>query len=492
MERDFEGLTGRVVIQSDPDYGELRQGYNRAIQQYPLILNDCRSVADVSNAVKWARTYDVPLRIRSGGHNYEGYSNGDGVLVIDISMLNRMSLDEQTNLLTVEGGVTNSQVYALVASKGYPFPGGTCPTVGVSGYATGGGWGLSCRWLGLGCDSLEEIELVNFAGDLIQANRQCNADLFWACRGAGGGNFGVVVSMRFRLPPKTERVTLVEIDYLRATPERQAAFLETWQGWLEGADPRITLIARVYNSENDGLAMLVRGLFYGGPGEARQALGPFLRLAGATDNIEEMTFLDAVTVLGSHYPPYEKFQAFSRFVTGALNRREIAELVALIRKRPPGSVFAGLSLYALGGRVRQVGMDETAFPYRDAQYILWLETIWEEAPFAEANRRWIGSRFPAIASITKGSYVNFPYDRLPNFLDAYYGAHVPLLKEIKKKYDPLNVFTFPQGIESSGARKMEPDALETVESMGAQRRLDDAQYRRFRYVKGKPGEGRAT
>ena len=490
MQRDFDGLTGQIVIPSDPDYRVLRQGYNRAIQQFPLIIDYCDNASDVANAVNWSRKYDVSLRVRSGGHNYEGYSNGNSALVIDISRMSRIDLDERTNLLTADGGVTNGQVYAFVSSKGYPFPGGTCPTVGVSGYATGGGWGLSCRLLGLGCDSLEEIELVNFSGDLLTANRSCNADLFWACRGAGGGNFGVVVSMRFRLPPKVGKVTLVEIDYLHATPGEQSAFLETWQSWLRSADPRITLISRIYSSENDGLAMLVRGIFYGKPDEARRILEPFLRLPGAVDQIEEMTFLEAVTIVGSNYPPFEKFESVSRFATKGLCRREISELASLIRKRPPGSVFTGLSLYALGGSVREVGVDETAFFYRNAHYILWLETIWEENRFAEANRRWVGSRFPSLASVTAGSYVNFPYNRLPNYLDAYYGAHVPLLKEIKRKYDPFNVFTFPQGIEGSGFRQFEPDALETSESAGPQRRQDDARYRRFRYVKGRAGEKR--
>ncbi|HML48753.1 MAG TPA: FAD-dependent oxidoreductase, partial [Clostridia bacterium] len=130
MQRDFDGLTGRIVIPSDPEYNELRQDYNRAIQQYPLMINYCADKADVANAVKWSRKYDVSLRIRNGGHNYEGYSNGNGTLILDISEMNRMNLDERANLLTADGGVTNGQVYAFVSSRGYPFPGGTCPTVG--------------------------------------------------------------------------------------------------------------------------------------------------------------------------------------------------------------------------------------------------------------------------------------------------------------------------------------------------------------------------
>lgn len=202
MNNFLYGLTGDIVTPLDPIYSEARQGFNTAIQQFPLIIVYCATKTDVSNAVIWSRRHCVPIRIRSGGHNYEGYSNGDCTLVIDISQMNDMRIDEGLNELIVQGGVTNKLVYEFVASKGYPFPGGTCPTVGVSGYALGGGWGLSCRNFGLGCDSLKEIELINYEGITIKANRESHCDLFWACRGAGGGNFGVIVSMTFNLPPK--------------------------------------------------------------------------------------------------------------------------------------------------------------------------------------------------------------------------------------------------------------------------------------------------
>lgn len=482
MDNPFCGLTGRIVIPSDPFYTEARQDYNRAIQQFPQIIDYCRDKFDVVNAVIWSGKYHIPLRIRNGGHNYEGYSNGNCTLIIDVGEMTRIDLDENNNTLYIQGGVTNRQVYEFLSLKGYPFPGGTCPTVGVGGYAMGGGWGLSCRYLGLGCDSLEEIELVNYEGDMIKANRNCNEDLFWACRGAGGGNFGVIVSMKFGLPPKVGKVTLIEIDYLHVTAMEQEAFLQIWQKWLRDADPRITLISRIYNSVNDGLAMLVRGIFYGGPDEAEQIMRPFLELAGAEYSFEYVTFLEAVTIIGSNYPPFEKFQSASRFVTRDFSKYEISELVRLIRTRPAGSVFAGMSMYALGGRVREVGTNETAFFYRNAHFIIWLETVWEENRFAEENRDWVNDRFPTLASVTTGSYVNFPYNELPEYLEEYYGSHVGRLEKIKEKYDPFNVFTFPQGIRREFRL---PVSAITESNRGgvSAKQPDDTIYRKFRYVR---------
>ncbi|PKM49144.1 MAG: FAD-linked oxidase [Firmicutes bacterium HGW-Firmicutes-7] len=473
------GLTGRVVLPIDPTYQEARQSYNRAIQQYPLILVYCRNKKDVSNAVKWSRRHSVPIRIRNGGHNYEGYSNGDCTLIIDLSEMTCMDLNKSTNQIYLEGGVTNIQVYEFMASKGYPFPGGTCPTVGVGGYALGGGWGLSCRYLGLGCDSLEEIELVNYKGIIKKANRKSNSDLFWACRGAGGGNFGVIVSMKFRLPPRVRKVTLIEIDYLNVSTEEQEVFLQTWQEWLKDADSKITLISRIYNSPEDGLAMLVRGIFYGDPCEAKQSVRDFLILDKAVYNIEYLTFLEAVTIIGSTYPTEEKFQSVSRFVLRSFDSNEISEVVNLIKKRSKGSVFCGLSMYALGGKVSEVDIDNTAFFYRKARFIIWLETIWEDNDFAEVNIEWIKNRFPYLESVTEGSYVNFPYKYLPDYLDEYYGNHVELLRKIKKEYDPFNIFSFPQGIKATGDCYL--PLLQNKRKDVSKSKIN-INHRRFRYV----------
>ncbi len=485
MDSVFQGLTGRIVLPGSPLYNEARQEWNRAIQQYPVVIDYCQNEGDVSNAVLWAREHRVPIRIRSGGHNYEGYSNGNCTLVIDISEMNAMEIDECEGMLHTQAGVTNGQVYGFVSSRGYPFPGGTCPTVGVSGFVSGGGWGLSCRMLGLGCDSLVEIKVVNFEGRVLTANRVCNADLFWACRGAGGGNFGIITAMTFRLPPKVDLVTLIEIDYLHVSPREQVRFLQTWQHWLKTADDRMTLIARIYNSPNDGLAMLVRGIFYGEPGEARQILKCFLALDNAESSLEYVSFLEAVTVIGSSYPPFEKFQSFSRFALRELTVGECEALANIISRPPQGSAFAGVSLYALGGRVARTDVDDTAFFYRRAGYILWLETVWEDNRFARENADWISLWFPCLASMAGGSYVNFPYNGLPCYLEEYYGAHAEMLRKIKEKYDPDHVFAFPQGIGGYGIMRhawLEDGAFDETGEL-PETRTDTFNHRGFQYVR---------
>jgi hypothetical protein len=441
---NFNGLTGRVVTPDDPFYHELRQVYNRAVNKFPLAIVFCQNETDVSNAVLWSRSHHVSLRIRSGGHNYEGYSTGNDILDIDLSELNQIAIDEASRQFTAQGGVTNKQVYETVSSLGYPFPGGTCPTVGVSGYALGGGWGLSCRYLGLGCDNLIRLRLVNYEGNVLTVSDEENQDLFWALRGGGGGNFGVVTSMTFRLPPKIDQVTLIDIRYSNADQEKQSLFIQTWQDWLRDADIRVTMVSRIFNSLEEGLGIIARGIFYGPPEVTLGIIRPLLGLGGVRYSLKAVTFLEAVTIIGEFYPPYESFQSTSRFVLQDFNECESYQLAQLIADRPSGSIYAALSFYALGGRVSETAPESTAFYYRNAHYITWLNTVFESCKCE--NSSWINERFCYLKSITEGSYVNFPYGSLPCYLNEYYGNNVYRLKEVKEIYDPCNVFTFPQGI----------------------------------------------
>lgn len=442
----YKGLTGEVIHPTNPRYREARQEWNRAIQKYPLVIVYCFTRTDVSNAICWARKHNIGIRIRSGGHHYEGYSTGNCILVIDVSKMNRLKVDRDKNMLIIQGGVTNQQVYDLVSSEGYPFPGGTCPTVGVVGYTLGGGWGYSSRYLGLGCDSLLELKLVNYSGKVITANKDCNSDLFWACKGAGGGNFGVVVSMTFKLPSKVDKVTLVEMYYPEASKETMVIFLDTWQRWLKGLDERMTLVSSVYNSVEEGKSIFGRGLFYGTPEDAERLLRPFAKIEGAEFNLQEMTFLEAMQKVQASYPDSEKFKSTGRFVDRQYGLSELENIADLINEKAVGSVFAAVSLYALGGKVQAVEKSDTAFYYRNAQYIMGIQSVWENTMFANENILWVQERFKYLEAITNGSYVNYPYSELTDYETAYYGQNANRLNQINERYDPYNVFEFPQAL----------------------------------------------
>nr|WP_219914473.1 FAD-binding oxidoreductase [Thalassobacillus sp. CUG 92003] len=402
---------------------------------------------DVVNAISWARKHRVGIRIRSGGHHYEGYSIGNSVLVIDISRLNAVELDKKRNILQMEAGAKNSEVYDFVGSRGYAFPGGTCPTVGVSGFTLGGGWGFSSRLYGLGCDSLIELEMVNDKGRLITANKYRNPDLFWACRGAGGGNFGVVVSMSFQLPnPTNPDVTLVRLYYVDTTKAKQAHVMNIWQNWLPCLDKRMTLVASFYNAAGEGLGIFATGFFYGSPEEAREILQPFAEVEGFRLELEESSFLAAVKKVEATYPPHEKFKSTGRFVDRSYSLGELDDIAGLVQNPADGSVYAAVSFYAMGGEIRNVGKRETSFFYRDATYIMGIQSVWTDDTYANENEDWVRERFEFIKSMTEGSYVNFPIDKLKNYECEYFGGNVKRLERVNEKYDPNQVFKFPQAL----------------------------------------------
>ena len=439
------GIKGDIITPGDPEYNEARQEWNRRIQKYPRAIVYCENRKDVSRSIEWAQQQGTPIRLRGGGHHYEGYSTGNGALVIDVSRMNSVTVED--GLVRAEGGANNRELYDAIGPLGYAFPSGTCPTVCVSGLTQGGGWGLSCRLLGLTCDSLVSAELVDACGRIVAANSHCNQDLFWAVRGGGGGNFGVVTALTYKLPDfKPRVVTYVQLYYPDAGAALQARFWETWQRWVPGADERATLQAAIYHAEEEGFAVYSRGLFYGTPAEAAEAVEPLASLPGCQTSFEGTTFYDAIQTIENGYPPSEKFKSTGRFVKQPLEDGQIRRLVDSLRDYPEGSEYTAYSLYMLGGAVADKGQYDTAFFFRDASYIALLQSVWEEDRYESVNIEWVDKNFPLLAKATAGSYINFPYGNLKDYMRAYYGGNAARLRRVKHMYDPCNVFCFQQSI----------------------------------------------
>lgn len=352
------------------------------------------------------------------------------------------------NCIKVGGGIKNKKLYKELTSRGYPFPGGTCPTVGVSGFATGGGWGLSCRKFGLGCDSLLEIEMINYKGELIKANNVTNRDLFWAIKGSGGSNYGVITSMIFSLPiQKVDNVSLFTLYYPNASLKTQLDFFDTWQYWIIDANENINMRTGIYNSDFDGMYVYALGLSYLNKDDTLKKLSPFLNIDGCISNIEYISLEDAINKIQDTYPPYEYFKSASRFVYNCYDYTDLSKLLKIVNNdRPKGSYTTAINMYGLGGKVSGISSDATAFYYRNARYIIYLQTIFENNDYLNTNTQWINSHYPYLSSLTCGSYINFPYYPLRNYECEYYGNNVARINKVKEKYDPCCIFTFPQGV----------------------------------------------
>ena len=440
---DFNALSGVVVTKESPNYEECCLSWNRAIEKHPLVIVYCQENQDVIQAIKWAKQYGVPFRIRSGTHHYEGYSTGDQLLVIDVSCMNRIELNETT--VKVQGGVRNRELYEAVCGAGYPFPGGGCPTVGVAGYTLGGGWGYSSRLFGLGCDQLIEAEVITAEGQLIVANANQHEDLFWALRGSGGGNFGAVTSLTYRLPEKIEMATLINIDYEHVGFAKVVDVALRYQRFFKNLDRRLNLKMAMYNSETKGKGVKLTGLFYGSKEEAQDLLSLF---QDATDfDFDYMTVLQANREIQDSHPEFEMYRSGGRFIHRDYSADELLTMLDLIDERAQGSLYTAITFYGLGGAIADIEKDETAFYYRDASFILGFQSVWEDPKYRAINNEWVLERFNVLATYTRGSFINFPIVQPGDYEKNYYGDNLEALKAVKRKYDPEGIFNFEQAIK---------------------------------------------
>lgn len=445
---NYHGLTGDIVTRDDFSYEESRKAWNRAIEKYPLVIVYCKNEDDICNAISWSRLNNLQMRIRSGCHNYEGYSTGNDVVVIDVSKMSNIYIDEERNIVKIQSGVRNRELYEELGQRGYPFPGGGCPTVGVTAFVLGGGWGYSSRLFGLGCDLLTEVKVIDYKGNIIIANENNNKDLFWACKGCGGGNFGVVIQMTFSLPKKIKMATLINIDYPHIGIKECINIFEMFQNEFRDLDKRVNFKMSIYNSEEKGQGIKFTGLFYGKEEDANVILKPFKNISNKRKiNLDYITVLEANRIIQDSHPDYEKYKSTGRFVHKDYSGNEIENLIKLVNSKPNGSIYVAVSLYGLGGAVMDADKDSTAFYYRDAKFIMGIQSVWEDAQYAPVNREWIKDKFNNIKLFTTGSFINFPFAELENYEKEYYGNNINKLREVKCKYDPYDVFNFPQSIK---------------------------------------------
>ena len=217
----------------DSQFAQYERAFNARTQLTPQLRAMCKNARAVGVMIDWCRSDNIPFAVRCGGHSYEGLSQSASV-VIDTRLINSITVDATTKTATVGAGACLGQLYQAIAPRGFAFPGGSCPTVGVSGHLLGGGYGYLARPFGLACDNVLSIDLVDPQGKQVHADAQQNADLFWACRGGGGGTFGVAIGYQLRLIPLTN----VLIFNIRSAPlslARAAAIMKAWQAWAPHA-----------------------------------------------------------------------------------------------------------------------------------------------------------------------------------------------------------------------------------------------------------------
>jgi FAD/FMN-containing dehydrogenase len=448
-------LHGRLLRPGDRGYVTAGLPYNRryaAVRPAGVAL--CADVTDVRTALAWARHYGLPFTARSGGHSYGGYSASRG-LVISLARMNSVQVDRDSLTITLGPGALNRDLYAGLAGTGVAAPSGRCPTVAISGLLLGGGFGFSSRHLGLTCDQLLETEVVTASGALLRVSPQSHPDLFWACQGGGGGNFGINTRFVLRAAPvggvsvyrlewdwqHAAAVLGAVLDLMPTAPHSMSCRVGldvTGGGPVAGGTPR------------RGVSAL--GLFFGPAAELTELLQPVLKAARPSDQlIEDRTFVQAAALLAREVPK-GSFTSKSRYLDRPLPAAGIDTAVEWVERWPGSSNAsgAGATLFAWGGKISERAPTAAAFVHRGAAFLMDNEATWlnrDSARVISANLDWAAGMYAALAPYGNGqAYQNFIDPALPGWEAAYYGQNLHRLMEVKRRYDPDGVFRFAQAI----------------------------------------------
>jgi FAD/FMN-containing dehydrogenase len=443
-------LRGSLLKPGDAEYDGARRIWNAMVDKRPALIARCTGAADVMAAVAFARQQNLPLAVRGGGHNIAGSALCDGGLVIDLSAMRSVRVDAKAKRAVVAAGATLGDVDHETQAFGLAAPLGINSTTGVAGLTLGGGFGWLSRRLGLSIDSLLSADVVTADGRLVKASAKENPDLFWAIRG-GGGNFGVVTSFEFKLYPVGPEILAGLLVY----PIAQArTVLQKYRAWIpkmpketnvwvvvRKAPPLPFLPAAVHGTE-----VLVLALAHTGKPERG------LRVAGTLRRFGKP--------VGEHVGvmPYEQWQqAFDPLLApGARNywkSHNLAELsdglidrVIEYAGRLP-SPHCEIILAVLGGQIRRVAADATAYAQRDAELLMNVHGRWESPSEDNAGISWSRDVFRAITPFaTGGVYVNFMTQEETDRVRAAYGPNYERLAKLKAKYDPTNLFRMNQNI----------------------------------------------
>jgi FAD/FMN-containing dehydrogenase len=437
----------RVVTSGAPDYDSARQVWNEIYTASPSEIVYCQGAQDVSVALRRALDKATPFRVRCGGHSYEGYSTLDDGIVIDVTDMNQVSVSDDRKMAVIGAGGRLGDIYSALSASGVAIPGGTCPLVGISGLTLGGGLGMLVRAEGMLIDSLLSLEMVDARGRVLTADRDKHPDLFWACRGGGGGNFGIVTSFTFRLVP-VEVATVFTVTW--PWDDFEAA-MGAWERWASVADERISMLF-VPLPESASI-VTVLGEFRGTKDELTPLLEPISGVGQPTiDSNEYTSYIDAVNQVAKLEGPQataatSRVKGKTSFVSNPLDAEAIRTFKDWMAQAPSG---AAPTIYAMGGAISRVRPEETAFVHRDARFLIAYQTNWESADDDQTNLDWCENIYEAMRPYVRGgAYVNIPDRTLADWLRDYYGDNLARLVEVKRAYDPEDVFHFAQSIPVS-------------------------------------------
>jgi FAD/FMN-containing dehydrogenase len=430
-------VSGSVLGPQDGGYDSARAVHNGLIDRRPALIVRCQTACDVAAALALARRAGLEVSVRGGGHNVAGRAVTDGGVMIDLAEMKGIAIDPDLATATAEGGVTWGELNDAASEHGLAVTGGAVSGTGIAGYTLGGGLGWLMAKYGLAADNLLAVELVTAEGDVLRVDAACHPDLFWALRG-GGGNFGVATSFTYRMHPVQTIVGGLIAHPIDAAPE----LLRFYRDAVADASDDLTVFAGlVHAPDGSGAKLSAMVVFHAGDAaEAERELEP-LKTWGSPVVVEvgPMPYPAMNTILDAGFPAGSLNYWLSSFTRGLPD--ELIE-IAVERFATVPSPMTAILLEHFHGAVTRVGTSETAVPHRDQGWNLLIPSVWTDRSDNDANVAWSRETFAAMRPhFGSGRWLNYlDDDQGEEAIRAAYGPNYKRLREVKRRYDPDNVF----------------------------------------------------
>ena len=458
--KDLAGaVQGGVVLPDDPFFGDYARPNNLRFRTLPTAIARCASEKDVQTCVAWVRKHGARFAVRSGGHNYAGFSTTPGLL-IDMTPLSTITaLPGGDGLVKVGGGALNSMVYQALERVNRTVTHGRCTTVGAAGFLLGGGIGFNMRMFGMGSDLLQATSIVTADGALHSDIQESGAgsDLFWACRGGAGGNFGINTSFTLRTFP-VETVTFFDITWTTDVDE----VLHTLLTRLAEAPPefgsKISVTKPARGSRSQQLTLSILGQLHKCNTTVEAIIGPVLEKASKKTIDRDMAYWPAQDLLSEFTYPYFYQEKSSYMKAADITPEAVATMMELAGRMPGTSMANAFKFFQVGGKVNAMPADATAYVHRGYDWLFSSEVNWwdrkDPKSLVDENLAWQERFYAAVNKATKaaGAFQNFPDPSLKDWSNAYYGSNYAKLRQVKTDYDKADLFTYRQGIKPQGFR----------------------------------------
>ncbi len=437
-------ISGRVLAPADDGFDAARRVHNGLVDRNPAVIIRCRSAADAAAAVRFARAEGLDVCVRGGGHNVAGRAVVDGAVMIDLAEMKGIQVDPGARTVRAEGGVTWAELTGAAAEHGLAVTGGAISTTGIAGLTLGGGLGWLMAKHGLAADNQLAVELVTAEGDVLDVTEDSAPDLFWALRG-GGGNFGVATTFTYRAHP----LDMVTGGLIAHPFEAAGDMLRFYREAAAAANDDTTVFAGVVHApDGSGHKLAAMVVFHTGEAEqAEQDLAPFTSWGSPlVVDVGRMPYPVMNTLLDAGYPAGALNYWLSSFTRGLTD--ELIDTVVERFTSVPSPMTVVL-LEHFHGAVTRIGVTDAAVPHRTEGWNLLVPSVWMDPAATDENIAWTRETHKALAPhLDERRWLNYlDDDQGDDAVRAAYGPNYARLLEVKRRYDPENVFRHNHNID---------------------------------------------